>query len=77
MCIRGSLCNVLQDWEKPETIPDPDATKPSDWDEDMDGEWEPAMIANPEYQVHLLPQMCGRGTYRSINLDGCHVEFNF
>ena len=50
--VSGVDCdNVLQDWEKPETIPDPDATKPSDWDEDMDGEWEPAMIANPEYQV--------------------------
>ncbi|CAL8269372.1 unnamed protein product [Arctogadus glacialis] len=45
-----------EDWEKPETIPDPDATKPSDWDEDMDGEWEPAMIANPEYQGEWQPK---------------------
>lgn len=42
---------VFQDWDKPETIPDPDAKKPDDWDEDMDGEWEPPMIANPEYKV--------------------------
>uniref|UniRef100_A0A3B5ALR8 Calreticulin n=1 Tax=Stegastes partitus TaxID=144197 RepID=A0A3B5ALR8_9TELE len=40
-----------EDWDKPETIPDPDAKKPDDWDEDMDGEWEPPMITNPEYKV--------------------------
>lgn len=42
-----------QDWDKPENIPDPDAKKPEDWDEDMDGEWEPAMIPNPEYKVKM------------------------
>lgn len=41
-----------QDWDKPENIPDPDAKKPDDWDEEMDGEWEPPMIPNPEYKVH-------------------------
>uniref|UniRef100_A0A8K9UTA4 Calreticulin n=1 Tax=Oncorhynchus mykiss TaxID=8022 RepID=A0A8K9UTA4_ONCMY len=39
-----------EDWEKPENIPDPDAKIPEDWDVDMDGEWEPPMIPNPEYQ---------------------------
>jgi len=43
----------FQEWDKPETIPDPDATKPDDWDVDMDGEWEPPMITNPEYKVRL------------------------
>merc|ERR1711902_201217 len=38
-----------EDWEKPEHIADPDATKPEDWDDEMDGEWEPPMIDNPEY----------------------------
>ena len=33
----------------PEYISDPDASKPDDWDDDMDGEWEPPMIPNPEY----------------------------
>jgi len=28
-------------------IPDPDAEKPSDWDEEMDGIWEAALVANP------------------------------
>lgn len=40
-----------EDWEKPEHIPDPDAQKPDDWDDEMDGEWEPPMIDNPEYKV--------------------------
>merc|ERR1711935_622468 len=38
-----------EDWEKPEHIADPDATKPDDWDDDMDGEWEPPMVDNPDY----------------------------
>lgn len=38
------------DWEKPEHIPDPDAAKPDDWDDEMDGEWEPPMIDNPEFK---------------------------
>merc|ERR1711915_1050202 len=38
-----------EDWDKPEHIADPDATKPEDWDDEMDGEWEPPMIDNPEY----------------------------
>merc|ERR1712152_13163 len=25
-------------------------TKPEDWDDEMDGEWEPPMIDNPEYK---------------------------
>merc|ERR1712062_514066 len=40
-----------EDWEKPEHIADPDATKPEDWDDEMDGEWEPPMIDNPEYDA--------------------------
>merc|ERR1712059_95664 len=40
-----------EDWEKPEHIADPDATKPEDWDDEMDGEWEPPVIDNPEYNA--------------------------
>lgn len=50
----NSLSAVSQEWDKPETVPDPDAKKPEDWDVDMDGEWEPAMITNPEYKVGLF-----------------------
>merc|ERR1712088_648663 len=38
-----------EDWDKAEHIADPDATKPEDWDDEMDGEWEPPEIDNPEY----------------------------
>merc|ERR1711974_400681 len=40
----------------PEHIADPDATKPEDWDDEMDGEWKPRQIDNPDYKgpwVHL------------------------
>lgn len=30
-----------------ELIPDAEATKPDDWETDMDGEWEPPLVANP------------------------------
>merc|ERR1711937_639332 len=39
-----------EDWDQPEHIADPDATKPEDWDDEMDGEWEPPMIDNPDYK---------------------------
>ena len=38
------------DWDKPEHIPDPDAKKPEDWDDEIDGAWEPPSIDNPEYK---------------------------
>ncbi|VDM45125.1 unnamed protein product [Toxocara canis] len=44
------------DWDKPEHIKDPDAKKPEDWDDDMDGEWEPPMIDNPEYKGEWKPK---------------------
>lgn len=38
------------DWDKPEHIADPEAKKPEDWDDEIDGAWEPPMIDNPEYK---------------------------
>lgn len=40
----------------PEFIPDPAAKKPEDWDDDMDGEWESPLIANPEYLGPWTPK---------------------
>merc|ERR1712058_109891 len=45
-----------EDWDKPEHIADPDATKPEDWDDEMDGEWEPPMIDNPDYKGEWKPK---------------------
>jgi len=51
-----------EDWDKPEHIPDPDAKKPDDWDDEMDGEWEPPMIDNPEYKVRYTQPFTCTGT---------------
>lgn len=48
----------FKDWDKPENIPDPDAKKPDDWDDEMDGEWEPPMITNPDYKVSYSLCLC-------------------
>ncbi|XP_026472263.1 calreticulin [Ctenocephalides felis] len=55
-----------EDWDKPEHIPDPDATKPDDWDEEMDGEWEPAMIDNPEYKGEWAPKQIDNPDYKGV-----------
>jgi calreticulin len=53
-----------EDWEKPEHIPDPDAKKPDDWDDEMDGEWEPPMIDNPEYKGEWKPKQIKNPEYK-------------
>ncbi|KAJ3595342.1 hypothetical protein NHX12_004646 [Muraenolepis orangiensis] len=53
-----------EDWDKAENIPDPDAKKPEDWDEDMDGEWEPAVIPNPEYKGEWKPKQVDNPDYK-------------
>lgn len=53
-------------WDKPENIPDPDAKKPDDWDEDMDGEWEPPMIPNPEYKGEWKPKQIDNPNYKGV-----------
>ncbi|KAJ1172293.1 hypothetical protein NDU88_004140 [Pleurodeles waltl] len=53
-----------EDWEKPEHIPDPDAVKPEDWDEEMDGEWEPPVIQNPEYKGEWKPKQIDNPDYK-------------
>ncbi|KRX85206.1 Calreticulin [Trichinella sp. T6] len=54
------------DWDKPENIPDPDAKKPDDWDEEMDGEWEPPMIPNPEYKGEWRPKQIKNPAFKGI-----------
>ncbi|XP_067824139.1 calreticulin 3a [Heptranchias perlo] len=53
-----------EDWDKPENIPDPEAKKPEDWDEEMDGEWEPPMIPNPEYKGEWKPKQIENPSYK-------------
>jgi calreticulin len=49
----------------PEKIADPEATKPEEWDDDMDGEWEPATIDNPEYKGEFKPKQIPNPDYVS------------
>jgi len=48
----------------PEEIPDPDATKPDDWDDEDDGEWEPPMVDNPDYNGPWNPTMIDNPEYK-------------
>ncbi|XP_044740050.1 calreticulin [Chrysoperla carnea] len=55
-----------EDWDVPEHIPDPEATKPDDWDDEMDGEWEPPMIDNPEYKGVWTPKQINNPNFKGI-----------
>merc|ERR1712121_194269 len=59
-----------EDWEKPEHIADPDATKPEDWDDEMDGEWEPPMIDNPEYKGAWIHPEIDNPDYNPADAEG-------
>merc|ERR1712029_860768 len=62
--IKDPEASKPEDWEKPEHIADPDATKPEDWDDEMDGEWEPPMIDNPEYKGEWKPRQIDNPNYK-------------
>merc|ERR1711874_577409 len=59
-----------EDWEKPEHIADPDATKPEDWDDEMDGEWEPPMIDNPDYKGAWVHPEIDNPEYNAADAEG-------
>jgi len=48
----------------PAEISDPDATKPDDWDDELDGEWEPPKIPNPEYKGAWAPKKIENPNYK-------------
>jgi calreticulin len=45
-------------------IPDPDAKKPDDWDDEDDGEWEAPMVDNPDYEGPWMPKMMANPAYK-------------
>nr|XP_032809452.1 calreticulin-like [Petromyzon marinus] len=53
-----------EDWDQPEHIPDPDAKKPDDWDDEMDGEWEPPMVENPDFKSEWKPKQISNPDYK-------------
>ena len=50
---------AVLDWDKAEHVADPEAKKPEDWDDEIDGAWEPPMIDNSEY----------KGTWKAKQID--------
>merc|ERR1712196_400137 len=50
----------------PKEIADPEATKPDDWDEEDDGEWEVPMIENPEYKGPWSPKRIKNPAYKGV-----------
>jgi len=55
-----------EDWEKPQHIPDPEAAKPEDWDDEMDGEWEPPQIDNPDYKGDWKPKQIDNPNFKGF-----------
>ncbi|XP_020953285.1 calreticulin-like [Sus scrofa] len=49
---------------KTEFIPDPNAKKPEDWNEAMDGEWEGPLIPNLKYKGQWKPQIIDNPNYQ-------------
>jgi len=45
-------------------IPDPDATKPEDWDDEDDGEWEPPLIDNPDFKGEWTAKKVDNPAYK-------------
>merc|ERR1711892_475775 len=52
------------EWDEREEIADPDAAKPDDWDDDMDGEWEPPMVDNPDFKGDWKASMIKNPAYK-------------
>ena len=48
----------------PESIVDPDAEMPEDWDEELDGEWEAPVIPNPEFKGPWRPNRIENPEYK-------------
>lgn len=50
--------------DQPEEIADPEASKPDDWDDEDDGEWEPPMIDNPDFEGEWEAKMIENPEYK-------------
>merc|ERR1712164_67478 len=48
----------------PETIADPEAEQPEDWDVEEDGVWEPPQISNPEYKGEWTQKQIDNPAYK-------------
>jgi calreticulin len=48
----------------PAQIPDPEASKPGDWDDDLDGKWTAPLIDNPEYKGEWKAKQIDNPAYK-------------
>merc|ERR1711871_1266847 len=54
------------DWVDEKRIVDADATKPDDWDDEEDGEWEAPMKDNPEYKGDWKAKRISNPEYKGV-----------
>lgn len=50
----------------PAEIVDPESVKPLEWDDESDGEWEPSMIPNPDYNGPWTPRRIPNPAYKGV-----------
>merc|ERR1711916_177037 len=58
--------NLEDEWDflLPKEIKDPAISKPDDWDDEEDGEWESPTIDNPDYKGPWKPKMIDNPEYK-------------
>ena len=57
---------MQDDWVEEAKIIDPDAEKPEDWDDEMDGEWEAPQIDNPAYKGEWKAKKIDNPAYKGV-----------
>ena len=48
-----------------------------DWDDEMDGEWEPPMIDNPDYKGEWKPRQIDNPDYKGMYIILFSIFINF
>lgn len=61
---------TLKDWEQ--HFLDASASKPSDWNGELDGDWQASMLQKPPYQVHGAYLQCP-GTHSGCTSPACAI----
>merc|ERR1712167_251470 len=61
--------------DEPEYIVDPEAEKPDDWDDEDEGEWEAAIIENPDYKGPWVHPMIANPEYEDDESIGKYADF--
>jgi hypothetical protein len=54
----------VEEWDERETVMAPHASKPTEWDDEMDGAWEAPIIQNPSYKGLWQPRLIPNPAYQ-------------